>query len=82
MLLNHEFFAEGIKIEAMPQQGGETDDLPILHLRMVVPTKETSKKNNQESIEFTYDVDKDAPDVVIARMVREGRGREGALFIL
>ena len=70
MLLNHEFFVEGVKIEALPQQGGETSSL--LHLRMEVPTKETSKKNNQESVEFTYDIDKDVPEVVVARMVRMG----------
>lgn len=69
MLLNHEFFAEGFKIETLPQQVGESEDSPILHLRILVPTKETSKKNNQESIEFSYDIDKDQPEVVVAKMV-------------
>ena len=69
MLLNHEFFAEGVKVEFFPQQGGESEDSPILHLRMEVPTKETSKKNNQESIEFSYDIDKDQPEVVVGKMV-------------
>lgn len=68
MLLNHEFFVEGVKIELLPQPGGETS--PLLHLRMEVPIKETSKKNNQESIEFTYNIDKDVPEVVVAKMVR------------
>ena len=69
MLLNHEFFAEGVKIEALSHQGDETEDSPLLHLRMEVPTKEVSRKNNQESIEFTYDLDKDQPEVVISKMV-------------
>lgn len=69
MLLNHEFFAEGVKIEALSQQGDETEDSPLLHLRMEVPTKEVSRKNNQESIEFTYDLDKDQPEVVVGKMV-------------
>jgi hypothetical protein len=69
MLLSHEFFVEGVKIELLSQQGGETTSL--IHLKMEVPTtKETQKKNNQESIEFTYDIDKDVPEVVVAKMVR------------
>ena len=66
MLLNHEFFAEGVKIEVL--KGAENEDSSILTLRMELP-KETSKKNNQESIEFIYAVDKDSPEVVVARMV-------------
>ena len=71
MLLNHEFFAEGVKIEALPKHPGEAEDSPILNLRIIVPTKETSKKNNQESIEFSYDISKDTPEVVVGKMVRE-----------
>ena len=70
MLLNHEFFAEGVKIEALPQQGEESDDSTILHLRLEVPIKESSKKNNQESIEFIFDISKDQPEVVVDMMVR------------
>ncbi len=69
MLLNHEFFAEGVKIETISKQDGEVEDYPILHLRMEVPTKEISKKNNQESIEFSYDIHKDQPEVVVGKMV-------------
>ena len=70
-LLNHEFFAEGVKIESIPSEGSDEneEDSPILHLRIFVPTKETSKKNNQESIEFSYDLDKDQPEVVVRKMV-------------
>ena len=70
MLLSHEFFAEGVKIEALSCPGEKNEDSSILNLRMEVPTKETSKKNNQESIEFIYDIDKDQPDVVVGKMVR------------
>ncbi len=69
MLLNHEFFAEGVKIEALPQQGEESDDSTLLHLRLEVPIKESSKKNNQESIEFMFDISKDQPEVVVDMMV-------------
>lgn len=70
MLLNHEFFAEGVKIESLPQQGEESEHSNILHLRLEVPIKEPSKhKNNQESIEFMFDIAKDQPEVVVDMMV-------------
>ena len=67
MLLSHEFFAEGVKIEALKGVDGEGSS--VLTLRMEVPTKETSRKNNQESIEFVYDVAKDTPEGVVGKMV-------------
>ncbi len=66
MLLSHEFFAEGVKIEPLKGQGNDT---PVLDLKMEVPTKETSKKNNQESIEFSFDLEKDTPEGVVSAMV-------------
>ena len=51
-------------MEVLPKEG----DSAALMLRMEVPNKE-NKKNGQESIEFTYNINTDVPDEVVGEMV-------------
>lgn len=69
-LLNHEFFVEGAKIKILSQQGMKSEDSHnTLHLRMELPTMEASKENYQEPIDFSYNIEKDQPEVVVAENV-------------
>ena len=72
-LLDHEFFAENIKIEVVPvPEPAETQSstpTSLLTMRMDVPKQDTSKKNGQESIEFPYDLREDVPEDVVREMV-------------
>ena len=63
-LLNHEFFAEGVKFEVIPQP----EDTTQFKMRMEVPGRE-NKKNGQESIEFAYNLETDVPEEVVGEMV-------------
>ncbi len=63
-LLNHEFFAEGVKVEVIQQPENHNQ----IKMRMEVPSKEV-KKNGHESIEFAYNLMIDEPEDVVGEMV-------------
>ena len=65
-LLDHEFFAEGdVKVEVMPETAEQIDNIMF---RMEVPNRE-NRKNGQESIEFSYNLETDVPENVVDEMV-------------
>ena len=68
-LLNHEFFAEGdVKVEVMTEP---TPAAGSMMVRLVVPrTSKENQKNEQESIEFAYNLQTDIPEDVVNDMVR------------
>ena len=66
-LLNHEFFAEGVKVEVVPKNL-EGDSTVVMVVE--VPRKE-SKQNGLETVEFTYNLVTDQPDEVVGEMVSE-----------
>lgn len=70
-LVNHEFFAEGVKLEVIPPQVDAADSTKYV-MRMEVPNKDVRKHGQQESIEFQYDIATDIPDQVVGEMVKSG----------
>ena len=66
--MNHEFFAEGVKLEVIPPQVDAADSTKYV-MRMEVPNKDVRKHGQQESIEFQYDIATDIPDQVVGEMV-------------
>ncbi|KAM9832006.1 LOW QUALITY PROTEIN: serine/threonine-protein kinase WNK1-like [Neosynchiropus ocellatus] len=78
LLLNHAFFQEdsGVRVELAEEDDGEMVAIK-LWLRIEDVRKLKGKYKDNEAIEFSFDVSKDAPEDVAQEMVESGFVAEG-----
>ncbi|XP_029137272.2 serine/threonine-protein kinase WNK1-like isoform X2 [Labrus bergylta] len=77
-LLNHAFFQEdtGVRVELAEEDDGEMEAIK-LWLRIEDVKKLKGKYKDNEAIEFSFDLNKDVPEVVAQEMVESGYVFEG-----
>uniref|UniRef100_S4R9S4 non-specific serine/threonine protein kinase n=1 Tax=Petromyzon marinus TaxID=7757 RepID=S4R9S4_PETMA len=82
-LLNHGFFAEdtGVRVELAEEDDGEK---PVIGLRLRVedPKKLKGKYKENEAIEFSFELDKDAAEEVAQEMVKSGIVHESDIKVV